>query len=392
MKSDNPVCKIKSTSNCIQPRIAGLVLLSMSLPLSADETETIVKRIEAHDFHPVREGFTYDRLLDKHGVADLADADWKIRTLAVRDLVASEDEPAIITALAHDNPQVRYFAAMALGIRRLEAAVPALENALTSDAHSTVRSQAAIALGHIGKASSASALEASLKNEKDRDVTHQARLSLHALKTGQAATPELKQAWKSLDPATFATAKVGETAPDITLTDTAGKPWQLSDFRGKQAVALIWIFADWCPVCHGEFRDLIELKSEFEKAGIQPVTLECHDTFRAKVMVGGELEPEYWFAKKSFRETYTEKIWWPHLVDRAATAGVKYDIQPMAFAVHAEYINRPTVALIDKQGILRFLYRGTYWGDRPTIREVLDMLANDSFDYAAPKKLPSTKN
>jgi thiol-disulfide isomerase/thioredoxin len=152
-------------------------------------------------------------------------------------------------------------------------------------------------------------------------------------------------------------------------------------------VALIWIFADWCPVCHGEFRELIELREEFEKAGIQPVTLECHDTFRAKVMVGGELEPEYWFAKKSFRETYTEKIWWPHLVDRASAGGVKYDIQPMAFAVHAEYINRPTVALIDKQGVLRFLYQGTYWGDRPSIHELLDMMKSDSYQYPAPKRL-----
>lgn len=45
--------------------------------------------------------------------------------------------------------------------------------------------------------------------------------------------------WKirTRDPATFATAKVGEPAPDFTLTDTDGR--KLSDFRGKKAVALI---------------------------------------------------------------------------------------------------------------------------------------------------------
>ena len=32
--------------------------------------------------------------------------------------------------------------------------------------------------------------------------------------------------------------KVGDTAPDFTLTDTAGKPLKLSDFRGKKNVVL----------------------------------------------------------------------------------------------------------------------------------------------------------
>lgn len=365
----------------------AFLLASTIVHAQAAPVPEVIERVRLHDFNQVRDGFTYDRRLDKHGVASLEDSDWKIRTLAVRDLVRAKDPAAIIKALDDDNSQVRYLAAMAIGIRLSSEAVPALERLLGGDADSTVRSQAAIALGQIGEKSSLGALQAAQADAKDRDVTHQAEIAIHAIKTSQTATPELAKAFALLDESTFSQAKVGQAAPDFTLPDTEGRVWTLSDLRGKQAVALIWIFADWCPVCHGEFNELIELKNAFKEAGIQPITVECHDLLPARVMVGEELTPKYWFAKESFREKYSEQIWWPHLVDRAAIVGVNYGVQPMAFAVHSEFINRPTVALIDKEGIHRFLYQGTFWGDRPFIHQILEMLKSDDYQFAAPKRL-----
>ena len=83
----------------------------------------------------------------------------------------------------------------------------------------------------------------------------------------------------------------------------------------------------------------------------------------------------------------TTSIPWPHLGDRAAAAGVQYGVQPMAFAVHAEYINRPRGAIIDMDGVLRFLYQGNFRGDRPSVQQLLDMVKSGNYEFDAPKRL-----
>ena len=110
-------------------------------------------------------------------------------------------------------------------------------------------------------------------------------------------------------------------------------------------------------------------------------------------MVGKELDPAYWFAKQSFKQAYTEQIWWPHLLDRAGAVGAMYGVDPMAFAVHAEYINRPSTVIVDPAGVVRLAYYGTYWGDRPTIEQTLEMIRTRHFEFEHPKrrKLPETK-
>jgi alkyl hydroperoxide reductase subunit AhpC len=352
-------------------------------------TEAILRRVAARPFHPIRDGFTYDRELNQHGVARLDDQDWRVRTLAVRDLVRLGEAatPGLIAALANEDEHVRHVAAMVLGITRATAAVVPLTKSLREDHDSVVRSQAAIALGQIGSRDSLAAVQTARREDPSKDVRHQAELAAYAIEHGKSATPELAQAYAALDESKFERVRVGEPAPDFQLPDTEGKMWRLADFRGKKPVVLIWVFADWCPVCHGEFNELIELRRQFAAANIAVATLECHDLFPCRVMVGRELEPKYWFNKTSFKDAYTKNIWWPHLVDRAGAVGAEYGVQPLAFTVHAEWINRPSVVIMDQEGIARFAYYGTFWGDRPSIHELLEMVRSGDYTFAAPKRL-----
>lgn len=377
-------------------RALTLFCFAVSVPVVAQkpsaEVERILESVATHEFHPIRDGFTFDRQLNKHGVARLEDQDWRVRILAVRDLVqlGLPAMPGLLQGTENTNAHVRQVAAMTMGIIRATNAAPALEKLLRQDQDEVVRSQAAVSLGQIGLRRSLTTVQAAQKDDASRDVQHQAELAAYSIEHGKSAAPDLMRAWAGLDEGKFGRLQVGQPAPDFELSDTEGRRWRLTDFRGKQAVVLIWVFADWCPVCHGEFRELIELRKEFEAASLGVLTLECHDVFPCRVMVGKELEPRYWFSKTSFKDAYTRNIWWPHLADRAGAVGAEYGVQPLAFTVHAEWINRPSVVIVDKEGIARFAYYGTFWGDRPSIRQILEMVRQSSYQFEAPKRLVPT--
>lgn len=92
------------------------------------------------------------------------------------------------------------------------------------------------------------------------------------------------------------------------------------------------------------------------------------------------------------RRMISPRPWWRHPSrTRAGAIGAQYGVQPLTFAVHAEYINRPAVVIVDTEGIVRFAYHGTFWGDRPTVRQLLDMLRSGDYTFEAPRRLqPAT--
>jgi peroxiredoxin len=354
------------------------------------EVSKVTQRVAAHDFNPLNEdnSLTLDHNKRKAGIPDLDNVDWRIRLLGVRDLVQagqnSVDE--IIEGLKHQDENVRQVCAMALGILRAEEGIEGLEKLALEDSITVVRSQAIISLGQIESAGSLDLLNKILNEDPSRDVMHQCELAIDQIEKQMGTSQEQLNAFLSLNETTFESVGVGDNASDFELQDTEGEMWKLSDFKNENWVVLIWVFADWCPVCHGEFHDLMDMNGEFLEEGIKVFTLEIHDRYRGRVMVGKEIEPTYWFAKESFKEAYTNRIKWPHLLDRAGAVGARYGIDPLAFAVHAEYINRPTTVIIDKQGIIRFLYLGTYWGDRPTIEQTLEMIQQEDFEFEHPKR------
>ncbi|MEX2400475.1 MAG: HEAT repeat domain-containing protein [Rhodothermales bacterium] len=346
------------------------------------------EEVARHAFAPVHNGFTVDPETGNDGVADLQSPDGRVRTLAVRDLirVGRKQSRPVIELLDHGSEHVRHVAAMALGLLRAEGAVGPLSHLLRQDSDPVVRSQAAIALGQIG--AGADVLVQHVEGADHTDVRHQCTVALDRVRKNEVVEPESAEHFAGLETSSFDRVQVGEPAPDFSLEDTEGTTWSLSDLREDKTVVLIWIFADWCPVCHKEFHGLIRHEARFRELDVAVATLECHDRYRGRVMVGREFHPPYWFADNlpgdHPHDPYADGIWWPHLIDRGAVVGARYGISPLQFAVHSEYVNRPTTVIIDPEGIVRLAHVGTYWGDRPSIGQILKMIETGEYDFQAP--------
>ena len=69
------------------------------------------------------------------------------------------------------------------------------------------------------------------------------------------------------DTAPIPGAEVGLPAPDFTLPGTSGKPFTLSDYRGKENVLLAFFPAAFTSVCSAEMCAFHEDVEEFERAG-----------------------------------------------------------------------------------------------------------------------------
>ncbi len=348
--------------------------------------EKILDRIANHLFRPVKDGKTVEPTSGEDGLDDFLNNDWMVRTIALRDLIRSGDLPAIATALGHPSAEVRYLAVAALGILEAEPVLDDLHRVLRHDTASTVRSQAAIALGQIGSEISIPHLERQAADDEQRDVPPQCRLAVDQIRQYDGDQSALRRAFLGLDESLFRTIGVGDRFPQVELPTVDQGVFSVSDYVGKKRVLLIWVFADWCPVCHHEFLDLIERRKDFATLDVEVATVECHDVYRSRVMAGREPKPTYWFSEKFPDLSYGDRRWWPHAMDFAGELGASLGVDPLAFAVHSEFVNRPSTVVVDPDGTIRMAYHGSFWGDRPSISEIVELLRNRSYSFEHPKR------
>jgi thioredoxin-dependent peroxiredoxin len=146
----------------------------------------------------------------------------------------------------------------------------------------------------------------------------------------------------------MAKLQVGEVAPDFSLSDEKGNQVRLSDFRGKQAVVLIFYPADETPGCTRQLCAARDDKEVYEKAGaavfgVNPGKEASHEKFINK-----------------------HNLTMPLLVDKGLEVATRYDAV-MGFGP-LKLVNR-TVVTIGKDGKILFYRRGI-----PSTPEILERI------------------
>jgi peroxiredoxin len=129
--------------------------------------------------------------------------------------------------------------------------------------------------------------------------------------------------------------EIGQPAPEFSLKDQSGEMVSLSDFKGKQAVALVFYPFTFTGVCEGELCRLRDDFSEYTDAGVQVLACSCDSPFAQK----------QWATQQGYQFPVLSDFW-PH----GAVA--------KAYGVFNEQLgcaNRGTF-VIDKDGIVKDVF------------------------------------
>jgi peroxiredoxin (alkyl hydroperoxide reductase subunit C) len=131
--------------------------------------------------------------------------------------------------------------------------------------------------------------------------------------------------------------KIGEQAPDFTLSSVAGEKVTLSRYRGKKNVVLSFVPAAWTPVCSDQWPGYNIVKEMFDMndAVLLGITVDNIPTLYAWTKQMGKL----WFPVLS--------DFWPH-GEVAAQYGV----------LRSEGVSERALFYIDKKGIIRDIQVG----------------------------------
>lgn len=70
-------------------------------------------------------------------------------------------------------------------------------------------------------------------------------------------------------------AAIRSVAPELSLTDFAGKKLELSSYRGKVVILNFW--ATWCEPCRAEIPRFVELQNEYRDRGLQIIGISLDD-------------------------------------------------------------------------------------------------------------------
>jgi hypothetical protein len=174
---------------------------------------------------------------------NMDDTGWQNRILAMQKLVqlGKQSVTPLLEILKNGPTGMRIFAAQTLGYL---PGVPAAQmiDAAANDKHPAVRLYAVDSLGMSGAKDLKQILEPLLPKEKKGDVKKHIAYAIE--REGTPVSPAVVERLKKWNPQTLNSAVIGRPAPDFEMPTFNGEMVRLSDFKGKKAVVLVFIYGD----------------------------------------------------------------------------------------------------------------------------------------------------
>ncbi len=152
--------------------------------------------------------------------------------------------------------------------------------------------------------------------------------------------------------------KVGEPAPDFSLTTLGGETIKLSSFEGNKIV-LIDFWATWCNICKKELPKINRDYKKYRKKGFEVLSIVLNDT-----------DPE-----RIVRLKREKKLKFPILIDSEEQVSSLYGIEGPI----------PVLVVIDGNGIVRFTHFGGFPSGENEIPYVVEALLSE-LHAEAPEK------
>ena len=172
------------------------------------------------------------------------DKGWKTRMQGLQILVrgGSDSTAPLIKTLRDGTTSERVLAAQTLGFLGDKTVRDELAKAAEFDADGAVRLYAADSVGMLGGEQHRQTLERLAERESNRDAKR--HLGYTLAREGNTLDASFVELLKSWDSRQMDSASVGKMAPDFELPSLSTEKVRLSDFRGKSAVVLIFIYGD----------------------------------------------------------------------------------------------------------------------------------------------------
>ncbi len=137
-------------------------------------------------------------------------------------------------------------------------------------------------------------------------------------------------------------ADLGKKAPDFCLPDTQGQNVNLSDFKDKNHVLLVFVRGDWCPTCHIMIRTYEQNREKFLSKNIVAIGIgpDSAEVNRAMISRLG-------FKNMLLSDTH-QKV--------SSDYGITF-FPNYRGADYDEGVPLPAAFLVDKGGIVRYVSR-----------------------------------